>query len=410
MMNKSKLLLLSLSLAIFIAPISHATFSIVAVDTLTGAVGSAGASCISGAQIINDVVEGIGAVNTQSFYLSGNQANAHTLLLAGILPDSIMQWLDANDVEGTSQVRQYGAVTLAGNGASAAFTGGDCFDWKGHIFAKGYSIQGNILLGPQIIDSMEFVFLNTSGPLEDKLMAALEAAKVVGADARCFGAGKSSISAYIKVVRLGDSGVPYLYEVVGSTLPSEDPIDILRTQFDYWKLLQQADPINSQLIAVPDKQRADGVSQVNITVVPMNVQGDTLRYPVNASISHTGTGVLSAVILNPNKTFTATLTAPSTGKRDTLTAVVESGGLNVQLTGHPVVTFYPCGDMNGDLGTINVLDLTYLIDRIFRGGPPAVFPPAGDLNGDGTTSNILDLTFLIDRIFRGGPPPFCNWD
>jgi hypothetical protein len=63
------------------------------------------------------------------------------------------------------------------------------------------------------------------------------------------------------------------------------------------------------------------------------------------------------------------------------------------------------GDVNNDGTDANILDLTYTVDRIFRGGPPAVCPPEGDVNSDGTPTNILDLTYLVDRIFRGGPPP-----
>ena len=51
---------------ILIAPkiFSQDTFSIVAVDILTGEIGSAGASCVGGgvgASILSDVIEGIGA-------------------------------------------------------------------------------------------------------------------------------------------------------------------------------------------------------------------------------------------------------------------------------------------------------------------------------------------------------------
>ncbi len=407
-MKKSRILLVGLLFAVLIAGESQATFSIVAIDSVTGAVGSAGASCIANCQIILDVVEGLGAINTQSFYLPGNQNNAHTLLLAGISPDSIMQWLNANDVEGNSAVRQYGAVTLAGNGASASFTGGDCFDWKGHRFGPGYAIQGNILLGPEIVDSMEFAFLNTSGPLEEKLMAAMEAAKVPGADTRCSGAGKSSISAYIKVIRIGDGGNPYLYELITSTSPAQEPIDLLREKYDDWRLLQQADADSSEVHAVPDKQKADGSSTVNITIVPINFEGDTVRYPENATASHTGTGTLSAVTYNGNKTFSATLTAPSVGQRDTISATVESGGAEVPIISNGTVVFYPCGDANGNLVGMNILDLTFIVDRIFRGGPAPIFLPAADLNGD-LGVNILDLTEFVDRIFRGAPLPDCGW-
>lgn len=63
------------------------------------------------------------------------------------------------------------------------------------------------------------------------------------------------------------------------------------------------------------------------------------------------------------------------------------------------------GDINNDGADANILDLTYLVDRIFRGGPPPVCAIEADVNSDGAFANILDLTYLVDRIFRGGPPP-----
>ena len=61
------------------------------------------------------------------------------------------------------------------------------------------------------------------------------------------------------------------------------------------------------------------------------------------------------------------------------------------------------GDLNGDGNDANILDLTFLVDYIFRGGPAATCAEEADVNGDDTPSNILDLTFLVDFIFRGGP-------
>lgn len=53
----------------------------------------------------------------------------------------------------------------------------------------------------------------------------------------------------------------------------------------------------------------------------------------------------------------------------------------------------------------NILDLNFLINRIFRfGAEPLCFEEA-DVNGDGFSANILDLNFLINRIFRFGAAP-----
>lgn len=86
----------------------------------------------------------------------------------------------------------------------------------------------------------------------------------------------------------------------------------------------------------------------------------------------------------------------------------ESGGLNFyrQLTSSCCLGIR--GDLNSDGTDANILDLTYMIDDIFRGGPASVCPGEADLNNDGSPSTILDLTYMIDDIFRGGPSgPTC---
>ena len=67
------------------------------------------------------------------------------------------------------------------------------------------------------------------------------------------------------------------------------------------------------------------------------------------------------------------------------------------------------GDLNGDGDDASILDLTHLVDFIFRGsGDPGGCPDESDVNGDGDPANVLDLTYLVDLIFRGGPvPPVC---
>lgn len=64
------------------------------------------------------------------------------------------------------------------------------------------------------------------------------------------------------------------------------------------------------------------------------------------------------------------------------------------------------GDANGDGTDANVLDLTYLIDYLFRGGTLVECTEEGNMNSDPNENiDIFDLTFLIDAIFRGGPQP-----
>ena len=69
------------------------------------------------------------------------------------------------------------------------------------------------------------------------------------------------------------------------------------------------------------------------------------------------------------------------------------------------------GDFNEDGDDGNILDLTHLVDFIFRGsGDSGSCPEETDVNNDGASANILDLTFLVDFIFRGGAAlPSCYY-
>lgn len=230
-------------IAIQFAANAQDTFSIVAVDTLTGEVGSAGASCLDnsaiagGAVIISDIIPGRGAIHTQSYWNPTNQSNAHQKMLEGLSPGEIIDWLENNDVQNQPGLRQYGIVDFdeAGNSRSAAFTGVNCMDWKGHHTGPNYSIQGNILLGQEIIDSIESRFLRAEGSLADKLMAALQGANVVGADSRCAPEGVSSLSAFLRVAQAdNDADSLYLDLNVPETPDGVEPIDELQTLYNEW--------------------------------------------------------------------------------------------------------------------------------------------------------------------------------
>lgn len=65
-----------------------------------------------------------------------------------------------------------------------------------------------------------------------------------------------------------------------------------------------------------------------------------------------------------------------------------------------------CGDASGN-SRVNIGDVVFLINYIFKGGPAPASFLSSDLNGDGLLE-IGDAVVLIDFIFRGGPPLDCQ--
>jgi len=218
------------------------TFSIVAMDTITGEVGSAGASCVDmdnfpgyADDFLGELFPGLGAINTQAWYREDNQANARARMKAGDTPEEIIQWLYDNDAQNQPERRQYGIVAFVdGSPQSAAHTGTQTDDYKNHVLGPNYSIQGNILLGQVVLDSMEARFLRADGDLACKLMAALQGANMVGADTRCASNGSSSLFAFVKVAQPADTfGSPsFVVSVRTKNNQNIEPIDTLQTIFD----------------------------------------------------------------------------------------------------------------------------------------------------------------------------------
>jgi uncharacterized Ntn-hydrolase superfamily protein len=225
------------------------TFSIVAIDSVSGEIGSAGASCVGyssgyphGAVVLSDVIPGIGAIHTQASYLPGNQQYAHDLMMMGLSPQQIIDSLVAKDAGGNPKTRQYGIVDYNnGHPESASYTGINCQNYKNDTNNIYYSIQGNILLGQLVIDSMQNRFLNTAGTLADRLMAALQGAKMIGADTRCAVHNSSSLSSFLRVARPADPAdslyldIYMAYNQNFTGFVPVDPIDSLQTLYDLWK-------------------------------------------------------------------------------------------------------------------------------------------------------------------------------
>ncbi len=69
-------------------------------------------------------------------------------------------------------------------------------------------------------------------------------------------------------------------------------------------------------------------------------------------------------------------------------------------------TYLPGDADNG--GTINILDITHIINYLYKGGAAPLIPSAADPDAS-CAINILDVSYLVDYLYRGGevPLPGC---
>jgi uncharacterized Ntn-hydrolase superfamily protein len=125
---------------------------------------------------------GVGAIATQANANLAYRPDGLAQLRNGRSAQLTLDTLVAADEERDS--RQAGIVDAAG--AAATFTGSECHQWAGGTTGDGYAIQGNILVGPEVVEAMERVWLatNPDDPLARQLLAALTAGDDVGGDRR----------------------------------------------------------------------------------------------------------------------------------------------------------------------------------------------------------------------------------
>jgi uncharacterized Ntn-hydrolase superfamily protein len=127
---------------------------------------------------------GVGAVATQAMARVGYRAVALDALAAGASADEAVVACTSPDDD--CEHRQLGVV---GVDSQATWTGASCLDWAGGVTGRdstgGYSIQGNILTGPDVVAAMEAAWLGSAGgSLTDRLLEALLAGDAAGGDSR----------------------------------------------------------------------------------------------------------------------------------------------------------------------------------------------------------------------------------
>lgn len=166
------------------------TFSIVARDPKTGELGVAVASkFLAVGSIVPWAKAGVGAIATQSWANTGFGPEGLQLLDEGKTAQEVLDALLENDEN--KEWRQVGIVDNHGN--AAAFTGKKCETFEGHIVGEGYTVQGNMLEGLEVLDAMSIAFQYARGDLASRLLSALVAGDEAGGDRR----GRQGAALYI---------------------------------------------------------------------------------------------------------------------------------------------------------------------------------------------------------------------
>ena len=176
-----------------------ATYSIIARDPATGELGMGVQSKAFAAG--NRAMHAKGGVAVIAHQASANPmygAIGIDLIERGYSPQEALDMMVASD-EGRDR-RQVAILDMQGR--TAAWSGTGASDWKGHRCGRDYCAQGNILVGPEVVDAMAASIESSTGPLAERLMDALDAAEAAGGDAR----GKQSGAILVVAPRAGSGG------------------------------------------------------------------------------------------------------------------------------------------------------------------------------------------------------------
>jgi uncharacterized Ntn-hydrolase superfamily protein len=205
---------------------------------------------------------GVGAVATQSFAERSYGPLGLTLLRAGKSPEQVLNALTT--VDGLAARRQVGIVSASG--ASAAHTGGACIPEAGHLVGDGFTCQANMMERDTVWAAMADAFQAASGSLQERLLAALDAAEAEGGDIR----GKQS--AALLIVAGTPTGRPWEDRTIDLRVENHpDPLVELRRLVAYREAYRQSDLGEDRLMA-GDIPGAEAASARALELAPEDVQ------------------------------------------------------------------------------------------------------------------------------------------
>ena len=270
-----RILFAVLALVLFHSPAS-ATWSVIAMDTVTGQVVIASATCVPQERFANFpakglmdiqaiVVPGIGVAAAQAGVdnTRANQQLIYRELQRGTPPAEIIGMLSADP---NLQRRQFAIVDKRGR--SAGFSGGlngkVSIDMQDRVPGTSivFSVQGNILASDEVVYQAARAFREGEGTMVERVMRAMEVADAQGGDRRCTCASEPRTAA-TRACTIKTSNVAYLLvadasDATGASFndgkysvfidvhdqniqANEDanPVKTLRMRYDAWRRTQR---------------------------------------------------------------------------------------------------------------------------------------------------------------------------
>jgi uncharacterized Ntn-hydrolase superfamily protein len=167
------------------------TWSIIARDKNTGQFGIAVATrFFAVGALVPHLKSGVGAIATQALVNLFYGTDGLRLLEQGASAEEVVATVTAAD-SGRDQ-RQVHAIDT--QGGTAAHTGKSCIDWCGHVAGDNFSVAGNMLAGPRVIEDTAAAYAkNAALSFPRRLIAAMRAGEAAGGDKR----GKQSAALVI---------------------------------------------------------------------------------------------------------------------------------------------------------------------------------------------------------------------
>ena len=124
---------------------------------------------------------GVGALATQALVNPRYAAPALDALARGETPGKVVSDLTSAD-PGRAH-RQLHVIDRRGR--SARHTGSACIEWCGDREGDGYSVAGNMLVGPAVLEATATAYEQSARlPFAERLLAALDAGDAAGGDKR----------------------------------------------------------------------------------------------------------------------------------------------------------------------------------------------------------------------------------